>query len=137
MTNEEYKSWQDAYSEPTRQEHELQTARNITQAFDETRFKVKDNKLEAIDETIKEIQAERGNVYGAFEHQAVFVGKTLHELISVADDNGKALPAYALGSFAYIVMKLARLAVTPDHKDTLIDLESYCNLMYKMHYGEK
>ena len=40
-----------------------------------------------------------------------------------------------IGAVAYIAIKLARYAVSPSHVDTLVDLESYCNLIKRMEMG--
>ena len=88
------------------------------------------------DFTISEIQKERGSVYGEFEEQARCVGRIIDTLCECSEKNG-AKPTYRqIGSFAYIAIKLARYAVTPNHKDTLVDLESYCNLIKKMEIGD-
>ena len=81
---------------------------------------------------INAIQQERGSVYGKFEHQAVCVGKIIKALTECSVENGEYPTDQQVGSFAFVAIKLARYAVTPDHKDTLTDLESYCNLIRKM-----
>ena len=89
------------------------------------------------DFTISEIQKERGSVYGEFREQAEFVGRVIHEFEIVAVHNDTAISHRQRGAVAYIAIKLARYAVTPSHKDTLVDLESYCNLIKKMEVGDE
>lgn len=84
------------------------------------------------DVSIAKVQEERGNVYGKFEHQAVCTGKIIKALTECSTENGEYPSDQQVGAFAYIAIKLARYAVTPDHLDTLVDLESYCNLVRKM-----
>lgn len=81
---------------------------------------------------IEEIQKERGSVYGKFEEQAECVGKIIHELEMCAVHNDVPITNRQRGAFAYMAIKLARYAVSPYHEDTLIDLESYANLIKKM-----
>ena len=87
--------------------------------------------------TISEIQKERGSVYGKFSEQAEFVGRMIHEFEMVAVHNDVAISHKQRGAVAYIAIKLARYAVSPNHKDTLVDLESYCNLIKKMELGDE
>ena len=87
--------------------------------------------------TISEIQKERGSVYGEFEEQARCVGRIIDTLCECSEKNGKKPTYRQIGSFAYIAIKLARYAVTPDHVDTVTDLESYCNLIKKMELGDE
>ena len=82
--------------------------------------------------SIAKVQEERGNVYGKFEAQAECVGRIIKALTECSTENGEYLSDQQVGAFAYIAIKLARYAVTPDHSDTLLDLESYCNLVRKM-----
>ena len=89
------------------------------------------------DFTISEIQKERRNVYGKFSEQAEFVGRMIYEFEMVAVRNNTAITHKQRGAVAYIAIKLARYAVTPNHKDTLVDLESYCNLIKKMEVGDE
>lgn len=86
---------------------------------------------------IEEIQDERGSVYGKFSEQANFVGKMIHEFEMVAVHNDVAISHRQRGAVAYIAIKLARYAVSSIHADTLIDLESYCNLIKKMELGDE
>ena len=87
--------------------------------------------------TISEIQKERGSVYGKFEEQAHCVGRIIDTLYECSENNGMKPTYKQIGSFAYIAIKLARYAVTPDHVDTVTDLESYCNLIKKMELGDE
>ena len=95
---------------------------------------------------IEEIQKERGSVYGKFECQAQCVGDIIGACIKASnqrgsrpcnDKNDNSLDSTTLGAVAYIAIKLARYVVNPSHADTLIDLESYCNLIKKMEVGDE
>ena len=81
---------------------------------------------------IEELQTCRGSVYGEFEYQAECVGKIMEALEDCTTCNNKGVTYKQRGAFAYVAIKLARYAVSPQHEDTLVDLESYCNLIKKM-----
>lgn len=81
---------------------------------------------------IDDVQTERGNVYGKFEAQCECVGRILEALNDCATENNKTPNNKQQGAFAYMAIKLARYAVSPQHADTLLDLESYANLIKKM-----
>ena len=72
------------------------------------------------DFTISEIQKERGSVYGEFKYQAECVGRIMGALIDCSNNNHRGTNYTQIGSCAYIAIKLARYAVTPNHKDTLL-----------------
>jgi len=86
---------------------------------------------------IDDIQKERGSVYGKFEVQCMTVGRIIQDLTDCTKLNGLEPSERHIGAFAYIAIKLARYAVSPTHADTLIDLESYCNLIKKMEVGDE
>ena len=79
--------------------------------------------------TIDAIQKQRGSVYGKFDEQCECVGKIINALANCSMNNGVAPTYKQLGAFAYMAIKQARYAVSPQHEDTLVDLESYCNLI--------
>lgn len=83
---------------------------------------------------INNIQAERGSVYGKFEFQAQCVGDIIGACMTASRQGGElmSMGSKEIGAVAYIAIKLARYAVSPQHEDTLVDLESYCNLIKKM-----
>lgn len=83
---------------------------------------------------INNIQAERGSVYGQFEFQAQCVGDIIGACMTASRQGGElmSMGSKEIGAVAYIAIKLARYAVSPQHEDTLVDLESYCNLIKKM-----
>ena len=89
--------------------------------------------------TISEIQKERGSVYGKFEYQAQCVGDIIGACLTASRQGGEpmSMGSKQIGAVAYIAIKLARYAVTPDHVDTVTDLESYCNLIKKMEIGNE
>ena len=81
---------------------------------------------------INDIQKERGSVYGKFDLQCKAVGSIVKTLCNTAILNGNPPEDERIGAFVYIAIKLARYAVSPKHVDTLLDLESYANLIKKM-----
>lgn len=85
---------------------------------------------------IDEIQQQRGSVYGKFSEQAEFVGRMIHEFEMVAVHNDVAISNKQRGAVAYIAIKLARYAVSPQHEDTLTDLMIYCKLIRQMETGK-
>ena len=87
--------------------------------------------------TIDAIQKQRGSVYGKFDEQCECVGKIIDALANCSMNNGVAPTYKQLGAFAYMAIKQARYAVSPQHEDTLVDLESYCNLIKKMEVGDE
>ena len=90
------------------------------------------------DLTISDIQKERGSVYGKFSKQAECVGNIIGACMTASKQGGElmSMGSKEIGAVAYIAIKLARYAVSPTHADTLIDLESYCNLIKKMEIGD-
>ena len=89
-----------------------------------------------MEKLIDEIQQERRSVYGKFEHQAVCVGKIIKALTECSVENGEYPTDQQVGSFAFVAIKLARYAVTPEHWDTLTDLMIYCKLIRQMETGK-
>jgi len=87
-------------------------------------------------QSVEEIQADRGSVYGSFEAQCLCVGEIISSLKYCAEYNGKHPSSQQLGAFAYIAIKLARYAVSPQHFDTTLDLTSYCDLIHKMEHPD-
>lgn len=81
---------------------------------------------------IEDIQKERGSVYGKFSEQAECVGAIIVALQNCAIQNDNEPTNKQMGAFAYMAIKLARYAVSPDHKDTLTDLMIYCKLIRQM-----
>ena len=72
---------------------------------------------------------ERGSVYGDYKG-VVDVRSTIMNTISKRhiDVNGKPLTELDYQKLNDIVMKLARLAATPNHKDTWHDIAGYATL---------
>ena len=88
---------------------------------------------------IEEIQKERGSIYGKFEFQAQCVGDIIGACVTASRQGGElgSMGSKQIGAVAYIAIKLARYAVSPSHVDTLVDLESYCNLIKRMEIGNE
>ena len=83
----------------------------------------------------EKILDERKSVYGEFEHQARCVGSIIKALTECSDDNGNEPTDEQIGSFAYMAVKLARYAVSPNHEDTLVDMVNYAHLIKTMEVG--
>jgi hypothetical protein len=84
---------------------------------------------------LKEVQAERGNVYGSFEDHAHAVDQIMRILSDINYKKNPGQIKYPKGFRAalfYIVSKLVRLATTPTHIDTALDLSSYADLWLKI-----
>ena len=94
-----------------------------------SKTKIKGNEVPS---TIKKLQEERGSIYGKFEAQCKCVGQIMEALEDCATENNKMPTPQQKGAFVYMAIKLARYAVNPEHKDTLVDLESYANLIKTM-----
>lgn len=88
---------------------------------------------------IEEIQKERASIYGKFEFQAECVGNIIGACMAASRQGGElmSMGSKEIGAIAYIAIKLARYAVSPSHVDTLVDLESYCNLIKRMEVGDE
>ena len=98
-----------------------------------------EEKMEKQNNLIDNIQKERGSVYGEFREQAECVGNIIGACMTASKQGGElmSMGSKEIGAVAYIAIKLARYAVSPTHADTLIDLESYCNLIKKMEVGDE
>ena len=84
---------------------------------------------------LKEVQAERGSVYGGFDDHAECVDSIMKALNKVHQKKNKGKTSYPKGfrtALFYIVSKLVRLATTPTHIDTALDLSSYADLWLKI-----
>ena len=86
---------------------------------------------------LKEVQAERGNVYGSFDDHTQAVEKIMAILedINVRKNKQQGFAKYPRGfnvALFYIVSKLVRLSTTPTHVDSALDLSSYADLWLKI-----
>ena len=82
--------------------------------------------------TIEKLQEERGSVYGRFDLQCKAVGAIVKTLCNTAILNGTPPEDENIGAFCYMAIKLARYASNPKHEDTVVDMESYANLIRQM-----
>jgi len=86
---------------------------------------------------LKEVQKERGNVYGKFIDHSRAVDKIVDILkdVNIRKNGSKGFEDWPEGfetSAFYMVSKLVRLATTPDHIDSALDLSSYADLWLKI-----
>lgn len=90
---------------------------------------------------LKEVQAERGNVYGSFADHSKAVDQIMDILKTVqVEKRNIPLSAFKKGDWPegfetaafYMVSKLVRLATTPTHVDSALDLSSYADLWLKI-----
>lgn len=87
-------------------------------------------------EKLKEVQAERGNNYGKFDDHARAVDQIMSILKGVNRSKTKNIDTdwpegFKTAAF-YMTSKLVRLATTPHHVDSALDLSSYADLWLKI-----
>ena len=87
-----------------------------------------------VDKTLEE----RGESYGDFSVGTEEYGNILASLNVVHESkNGSSLKPRDLVALGYIVMKLIRLAATPNHSDSWHDIQGYAKLSEKMYLNDK
>lgn len=83
---------------------------------------------------IRETQEERGKTYGEFKDHMQATSVIMEELRKVnllKDEGGLGFdPKFEVALF-YMVTKMVRLATSPDHEDSALDLSSYADLWLK------
>ena len=78
---------------------------------------------------IEDILEERGKSYGAFDVNVEGVANVMKELNHVHKcKTGEDLNLIDFSNLNYQVIKLIRLAATPDHKDSWKDIQGYAKL---------
>lgn len=86
---------------------------------------------------LKEVQTERGNVYGSFKDHS----KAVEDIINILKNINKEKNDVTISTdwpegfetaVFYMVSKLVRLATTPNHLDSALDLSSYADLWLKI-----
>ena len=84
-------------------------------------------------DTVKSVQSERGSVYGDFGDHADAVEKIMKVLeeVHLKKNKNASYPQGFETSIFYMVSKLVRLATTPYHEDSALDLSSYSDLWLK------
>lgn len=88
-------------------------------------------------EQLKEVQAERGNNYGSFSVHSKAADDIMEILRNVnREKNNNTISTNWPEGFEtavfYMVTKLVRLATTPHHVDSALDLSSYADLWLKI-----
>ncbi len=90
---------------------------------------------------LDKILEERGNDYGKYADHAKAVGNILEELETVNRRKFYPVPNELLPvekiTFFYVVTKLVRLAASPTHRDSIVDMINYLRLYYEHKFGEK
>lgn len=88
-------------------------------------------------EQLKEVQNERGKNYGSFSTHSKAADDIMEVLRSVNREKNNTTistnwpDGFETAAF-YMVTKLVRLATTPDHADSALDLSSYADLWLKI-----
>ncbi|WP_373073851.1 hypothetical protein [Sulfurimonas sp.] len=86
---------------------------------------------------LKEVQSERGNVYGGFDNHSKAVDQIMEVLRNVNKEKNDVTikqqwpEGFETAAF-YMVSKMVRLATTPEHVDSALDLSSYADLWLKI-----
>jgi len=88
--------------------------------------------------SIDKILEERGNSYGSFEANVKAISAIMGELHKVHNDKeGHHLNLLDATNLQYQVIKLVRLAATPNHKDSWQDIQGYAKLSEEYYDGSK
>ena len=74
---------------------------------------------------VQEVQEERGKDYGDFIDHSEAVDDIMDSLQWVSLQNGATYPKGFHTFLFYAVSKLVRLATSPNHEDSVLDLSSY------------
>lgn len=83
------------------------------------------NKSMSIEDTLEQ----RGSVYGEFSEQVKCVDAITNAMIDCSCANGREPTGEEMVEWHYLAIKLARIAVNPDHTDSYHDLAGYATLM--------
>lgn len=87
--------------------------------------------------TLKETLDERGSVYGSFDAGTDLLASILNSLtLHRHNTTGSFMTTTEQVMFQYILMKLVRLAASPDHIDSWHDIQGYAKLIEE-YYQEK
>ena len=85
--------------------------------------------MKSVDSEVKGVLEERGKVYGDYEKQSIFRAKIMLDIQErYKETHGIPMSFYDMVRIYDIVNKLSRLAVTPNHRDTWVDIAGYANL---------
>lgn len=99
---------------------------NLSRGQQRRRLKMKEDE-------ILNVQKERGEVYGTFRDHSEAVSSIIDILNQVNTQKNKKKTRFTKIfeiTLFYVVSKLVRLATTPDHLDSALDLGSYAKLYY-------
>jgi len=78
---------------------------------------------------LEETLEERGSSYGAFDVNVEAIAAIMKDLNHVHKcKTGEGLNLIDFTNLHYQVIKLARLAATPHHKDSWLDIQGYAKL---------
>lgn len=79
---------------------------------------------------IENTLVQRGSIYGEFAVQLETVGGIVEAMKAAYIASGRGYPSKELlAEWHYLAIKLARIAVNPDHTDSYHDLAGYATLM--------
>ena len=96
--------------------------------------------VESEETTLDSVQSERGKNYGKFIDHAKTVDFIMDKLRMVNMSKGPTTsldwPAGFETALFYMVSKLVRLATSPDHIDSALDLSSYADLWLRIQKDE-
>ena len=82
--------------------------------------------------SVENTLAQRGSVYGAFGIQRETVGSIVEIMKCAYVANTQEYPTKELmAEWAYLAIKLARIATNPNHIDSYLDLAGYSTLMMR------
>lgn len=94
--------------------------------------------------TLDKIIEERSSDYGRYPVHAKTVGSMMESLRDVYIDKNN-ISSLGTSTFThveettlfYICTKLARIAASPSHKDSIVDMVNYLRLYHEYKFGEK
>jgi hypothetical protein len=82
--------------------------------------------------SVEETLQQRGSVYGEFSVQVSTVAGIVANMYNAYQAKHNIVPDYTLViEWNYLAIKMARIAVSPDHTDNYHDLAGYAMLMEK------
>ena len=81
--------------------------------------------------SVNDILAQRGSVYGSFEAQVECVAYIVNAMVRCGENNNVDVKPQLIAEWHYLAIKLARIASNPSYTDSYLDLSGYAELMRK------